>query len=207
MVACHTVVAHAASHYQPSRHQQLTSTPHRWGLVVIIIFRSGLLQVTNNDPSVVGNRTMRIILVSTILTGATPVSVATFRIVFRHSSKLMDFESELLSAPPGEAHAITIALVITNRFIGQPLSAQGVESLSARQPYRRPAVGSYSPSVSLGNASWQANTKVAAVVTPPLPVGASQRWRGNQARFNCPLRGDRAHRCSRSARHPCRVSA
>lgn len=74
------------------------------GLLVMIILRSGLLQVTSTDPSEVLNRTTRTSLVSTMLRGAPPIDSATPAIVARHSSNDMflevDVTAERSSLPP-----------------------------------------------------------------------------------------------------------
>jgi hypothetical protein len=58
-------------------------------LRVSTILRSGFEQVTKTDPSDVGNRTIRMMPVSTIFMGATPRSDETCLIVAKHASKLI----------------------------------------------------------------------------------------------------------------------
>lgn len=91
----------------------------RRSLCVMIIFRSGPLQVTRIDPSLVGKRTTRTVLVSTILTGAVCNWLATCLIVRRQFSKVIGFETDraLASACVLASVAVKTKMIFEDAFM------------------------------------------------------------------------------------------
>ena len=98
----------------------------------MIIFRSGPLQVTRIDPSLVGKRTTRTVLVSTILTGAVCNWLATCLIVRRHFSKLIGCEVDraLASAVVLASVAIRAKMIFEDAFMTPEPSQRYTTSLA-----------------------------------------------------------------------------
>ena len=93
---------------------------YRRELLVNTIFRSGREQVTRTEPSEVTKRTMRMSLVSTMLIGAVPRSLATLRIVAKQASKLIDLLVEVAAASPGVVAQSQAAIAIHSLFMTPP---------------------------------------------------------------------------------------